>query len=709
MTFEKIQNDLASGRISPKDAYKEVTSKNNWKTINYYLHLDNISNEPLNDQQLQELNAIVNVMQTLYYTDAGTPLSDPSFDILQEMLVNMGVPRMTGEIELNSANKVAHQFTSLRGTLDKVYYLKSTDVRTNKSRKYLDDWIKSMEDRYKKATGEVIDLNRCYVLLQPKFDGVSCVLEVGDKLTWLTRGDTRNNLASDVSHIMKEFNDIYSGLAPGTGVKFELMVTEDDKDRVNEFNPDHPYKNSRQIVTSTLNSTDADYKVDYLWPVPLRIIHKGEDIETIHPDLVRLFPTMTCKLGDRDAIHDFAMKNKVVEHANMKFRTDGVVITIMDPHIQRVLGRENDINRFEIAYKFTEEKAYSRVKDVEFYVSEFGFITPVLVVNDVILKGNTVRRISLSNKERFDELGLCYGDEVCVLYDIIPYVTIDEKCRKSHGRKIDFTDRCPACGHKLDLNQTQVQCKNSQCPTKIIGRMLNYCSNLRIKNIGYETMKSLYDYGFLPDGICSLYQLKKHAIDIEMLDGFGRTKTRKIINEIESKRSIKDYELFGSIGIESLSMKTFRSIFSQIKLEDFLVMIQKKKFDDLMTSLIRINGIGQSKADVLVEYFKDSDNTKNLFKLIKMLRVSRSYGYTPDRGRIVFSGCRPSPTLETFLRRNGYDVSDSWSNSAAYLVIPSSSYESNKVSKARDHGVPVIALNNRSAQDVLMESIPGLK
>ena len=702
MTFEKILNDLTFDKITIKDAYDEVSQKDKMKTINYYVHLNNITKEPLKDSQLQELNAIVGVLQVLYTSAIGSPISDSNYDTLQEMLVDMGIPRLTGSVETNSANKVEHKYRNLRGTLDKVYYLYLTEKRTNKSRKYLDDWIKSVEIKYSLLTGKYINFNEVKVMLQPKFDGTSCIVESDDKPVWLTRGDTRNNKASDVSHIMNIFNEIY-GKEKGVGIKFEVMITEEDKDHINELYRHRQYKNSRQVVTSIMNSNEPDFKVDYLYPVPLRIIRDGEDVEQIHPELIEKFPTEICTLGDRDKIKEFANKYKYVTRNGKRFRTDGVVITILDPKIQKVLGRDNDINNFEVAYKFTEETAYTKVKKVEFYVSEFGFITPVLVVNDVILKGNTINHISLSNKERFDELNLSYGDEVKVLYDIIPYVTTDERCfRVINGRKIEFIKNCPICNTELDLTQTMVQCPNQNCSSRIIGRVMNYCSNLRIQNIGYQTLEALWKEGLLEHGIRSLYKLKKKSLEIQDIEGFGKLKTRKIISEIESKRRLKDYEFFGSIGIEGLSMKTFKIIFNEIKMSEFIDMIKLKNFDLMMAKLIKIKGIGESKSETLISYLKDTKFRVELQKLMEELTLYQTYGSEEtSKGRIVFSGCRPSSDVELLLTSNGWEPSESLNSKAKYLVIPTSGFESTKVDKAKANNIPIIAINDRDPIDVL--------
>ena len=694
MTFEHIYHELSSNRMKPAEAYDLINDKDKLRTINFYAHMSTVKNDPLSDSQLGELEAICNILQILYTSDVGSPIADTTYDILQEMLIDMGIPRLTGSIEINDNKKVGHTFKTLRGTLDKVYYLTSDEKRTNKSRKYLDEWIRSTEALYERRTGKKIDLNNAAVTVQSKFDGVSIILEWdGSNVLWLSRGLTSSNLASDESLHMRLFNEQYATGEP-KGVKFEVMIPEEAKDKINELYPDKPYKNSRQIVTSIMNSNEPDFKEEYLYPVPLRLIHPGEDVEEIHPTHYEQFPTLTCRLGDREKIRDFANAHRYVQTDKGRLRTDGIVITILDPEICRALGRDNDINNFEVAYKFTEECAYTRVKDVEFYVSEFGHITPVLVTNDVILKGNTINHISLSNKERFDELALCYGDTVKVLYDIIPYATLDECCtRQPHGRRIEFTTTCPRCHEPLKLDVVQVQCTNPDCPSRIVGNIMNYCSKLRIQNIGYQTLEMLYDVGLLPHGIRSLYSLKKKKIEIENLEGFGKLKSRKIIGEIEAKRRLKDYEFFGAIGIEGLSTKTFRLIFQQIPLDDFIAMISTKNLTMLEEKLKRIDGIGALKARALTEAYKDAKSRKEIDKLLKEVVLIASYGGEVKKC-VVFTGCRPNDEIDQYLNQHGYESSDSWINSAAYLVIPREGYQSSKVGKATSRNIPIITIDD---------------
>lgn len=721
MTFEKLLNDLSFNKITPQEAYNEVSSKKKMKTIHFYSNFSNISTDPLTDGQLQELNAIVEILHILFNSSVDSPVSDTEYESLHELLIDMGIPRISGNTKLDADTKVSHKFKNLRGTLAKVHYLNSDEKRTNKSRKYLDEWIKKMEALYEERTGKKINLNKVKILIQPKFDGASSVLEREIKLLWITRGDTRNNLAKNVSHIMNIFNDLYAHEEPGTGIKFEVMCTEENMKKINEFYRNHPYHNSRQIVTATLNSDEPDFKADYLYPVPLRIMRPGDEIESIHPDLIKNFPTEVCTFADRDIIRKFANEHKYVYHNGMRFRTDGAVMTILDPEIQKVLGRENNINNFEVAYKFTEEVAYTKVKNVEFYVSNFGYITPVVVVNDVILKGNNVNHISLSNKERFDELDLHYGDDIKVLYDIIPYVTLDGNCQRvKNGRKIEFVKECPKCHEPLEdvivsadtlapVKVTMVRCHNPNCPSRKVGRIYNYCCNLNIKNVGYQTLDTLYAVGLLDNGIVSLYKLRKKTALIEDLEGFGRIKTKKIIREIEAKRKLRDADFFGSLGIDNVSIKTFEAIFSNIKLEDFINMIKLKNWDLLRASLIKVDGVGDITCNQIINYLKNPQTTIELKKLFKEVKLIPSFVEGKVfKGRVTFTGCRPTNDVVAFLYDKDWKA-ESWSDKETkYLVIPDKDYDSAKVTKAHELGIPIIVLGDKDQKEALKEVIPGL-
>ena len=129
MTFQTLYDNTMSGIITPQAAYDEVNSPEKLKKINFYKNYSSISQNPLTEDQLQELMAIVGVLQILYDCKLGSPIDDTTYDVLEEELVNLGIPRNNSSIEINDSKKVSGKFTNLRGNLDKVYYLYPEDFR----------------------------------------------------------------------------------------------------------------------------------------------------------------------------------------------------------------------------------------------------------------------------------------------------------------------------------------------------------------------------------------------------------------------------------------------------------------------------------------------------------------------------------------------------------------------------------------------------
>ena len=223
---------------------------------------------------------------------------------------------------------------------------------------------------------------------------------------------------------------------------------------------------------------------------------------------------------------------------------------------------------------------------------------------------------------------------------------------------------------------------------------MNYCNGVRIQNIGFQTLDTLYTAGLLNHGIRDLYKLRKKIKKMEVLDGFGSLKSRKIVSEIEAKRRLRDYEFFGSLGIEGLNIKTFQLIFANIPLVEFIGILTNKKFKELELKLMGINGIGPIKAKDLCDYLSIAKNRNEIFKILEEVHL---YGTYQMDGRVlqrvVFSGCRPDDILIKKLETKGFQASSSWSNAAKCLVIPNHDYESNKVMKAINKHVPILTLD----------------
>jgi NAD-dependent DNA ligase len=626
----------------------------------------------------------------MYNNSGFTIITDPEYDVLQEYLISGGGNRLVGSVETYGTRK-EHMCPALRGSLSKVYALDETDELIGKSQSTLQEWIKSTEALYKSKTGKTIDLEACEVIVTCKFDGLSCVgyFDNEGTATFLSRGDTDTNLGVDISHIMNLLPKKLTNPEGFTNcaIQYEIMMRNSDLALLNE-EYGLTYKQSRSMVSSILSSEDGDNRYKYLVPVPLRIVFNGEDSPTIPGRHVREYPTLKCLLMDTDKIRLFAYENALYNDLRM----DGCVISLTDKDICRVLGREGDINKYEVAFKFTAEKGYSTVVNIIYSISAFGIITPIVQINPISLKGNTITNICIANKLRYDEMNLHYGDMVRVIYDIIPYVDLDPTCKdynkNTKGDIIPYPTTCPTCGELLRINDTITECENDNCPSRKRGRVYTYISRLGVKDVGLKTIELLFDNGIIDD-IPDLYRIVGKR-KIRAIKGFGDLKLKKLLTAIKSIETVNDCSFYDALGVRGLSKVTFKTIFHAYPHAQFQKDYEDKEWKKMKSILMAIKGIGSEKADILVKGLRK--NRKLIERLLKCVVIRETNeSNSISKGDVVFTKIRDLE-LEEYLTSLGYTISDSLTKGTRYLIVPSVNESSNKIIKAKKYGIDIVPI-----------------
>ena len=678
----------------------QLQSKETQEWISNFLNVHS-DNHNLSEEEIDKLKEIILMAQSIYnYSGNETGISDEIYDILYEKL-DQNLPNTLITTSVIGDKIGYHKFPSLRGTLDKIYYLTEEDGESvvNKSRRGLPEWISTCERKIKQKTGKNINLWDTDVYVFPKWDGVSCIFEFKDgKLERaLTRGFTETNEAQIVTHLFKDWaekelnpDSNFYGKYDEYAIKTEVMMSEDDLEIYNELYKTN-YKNSRSIVSSIMNSDEKDNRTKYLKLMSLResVLENGE--ESLQSLTAGAFnqPFLRCKLSDTEKIKQFAFANKYVDG----LRCDGAVIYIIDSDIQKILGRENNKQKFEVAFKFTEEIGYSKVKNIKFTMGLFGSVNPVLEIKPIKLKGNTIQNISLGSIARFNELNLAKGDRVKVLYDIIPYCVMDEtdeNCKRSDNIPFEAPEKCPECGEKLELKDDGaiLYCINKKCPCRKKGRILNYFNKMHIDGISYATVDVLYNEGFLKS-IEDVYKLEKHRKEIEKLDGFGKQSVKLMIDSINQNREIPEQQLLGSIGIEGISTKTFEKILRQISYDELFDLCKDDEMKAINT-LIAVNGIKEKTAVKIIDGIKE--NMSLIHKLennLTLVPFVSKHGYFS----VCFTKVR-NDTIEKYIIDNGGEVTDSVTKKTDLLVVPMMGVKSSKVSKAEKYNIPIITIND---------------
>lgn len=696
LDLSTVKFGLESDQIDVEDVIKFMHTPDIRKKISEFTSMVDTEEEGiLTDQDIQDLINIVDIAYSMYRIPGVDPIiTDTEYDKLVDLL-----SMFTGEHETRIVSDTVdeikhHKYPMLRGTLTKVHYLETPTESVNKSRRTLSSWVQKTEKLYEDETGNTIDLWEEYVYVFPKWDGVSVVFnfdEEGNVEDALTRGFTKFNTAESVRHHFTGMQRPLKGKS--YGMKTEILVSEEG---LIEFNEKYgrDYKQTRSIASGIINSDDAGEKDEYLVVMQLRYTEEGDQIEKLCPEVFD-HPYIKCKLKETDKIEEFAQEHRFVEG----LRCDGAVIHIIDPEIQKVLGRKDDRNNFEVAYKFTEEWEMSTITDIEFQVGLFGRIAPVAKFKPVKIKGNTINSASLGSIRRMEYLGLAKGDKVKVLYDIIPYVIMDDDCERSGKKPIAVKEVCPSCGEKLERDGAILSCKNPDCVCRKKGAILNYLIKMDIKGMSYDTIDDLYEFGIVRS-IKDLYKIHKHEKAINAIPGFGYKKFSSMVSGLDSKRNVPDYVLFGAVGIQGCSGKTFEKVFQTFTVADVMDMASA----NAVSAMTLVNGIGESKADAILRGVRE--NQKLIEFLIDEVGIVSTTGVNNTSiFNVCFTKVR-SKELEDWIAEHGGKTVDRVTLDTDFVVIPQAGVTSNKTVDAANKGVPVVVIDD--LKDEIYRKYPGI-
>ena len=267
-------------------------------------------------------------------------------------------------------------------------------------------------------------------------------------------------------------------------------------------------------------------------------------------------------------------------------------------------------------------------------------------------------------------------------------MSFDDECEHSDGDEIEIPENCPDCGEPLQFTENYgiASCVNKKCPCRQKGKILNYLNKMNIDGISYGIINKLYEYDIVKS-VKDLYSLNDKILDIINIDGFGEKSVVSWINEIEKHMEVDDYLVFGSIGVEGVSRKTFEKILQVYNSSELLEIADDGKFSKLIT----IPGIKDKTAIKIVTGIKE--NKKLIKFLLKTLTVHETKGSEADsKFSVCFTKVRDKE-LEKYVKDCGGTLDDSLKKTTTFLVVPDTSISSSKVTKAEKYGIPVIPIN----------------
>ena len=621
-----------------------------------------------------------------YYVDDEPIASDEEYDKLareclefennNKNLINPNSPnRRVGGAILKGFKKANH--------LSRMW--SQEDVFNDKE---LEDWIKRAS-----KVGENLEF-----FCQPKFDGASLnlIYENGILKQAITRGD--GEVGEDVTQNAMTIQSIPLEISEKSLIEIrgEVVIKKSDfetinierlkKSEVTFANPRNAAAGSlRQLDSSitskrklffnawgvgqnSLNFEKTSQMMDYIFSLgfvktPMQTLVKNiDDIKKLYENMIKKRDTFPMLL-------------------------DGMVIKIDDITTQQDLGFTQKFPRWSCAYKFPAVEKTTKLKDIILQVGRTGVVTPVAIVEPVLIEGANVERATLHNFDEIQRLDLKIGDEIIIIRsgDVIPKITKVLKDRRDGNEKeILKPTICPDCSSELLIEDIMIKCQNLDCPSRVVNSIIYFASKncLNIDGLGDKIVELLVNEKKIFD-ILDLYSLKYE--DLENLEGFKEKKINNLLNAIENSKNSELHRVLTALGIEHIGEVASKSICSKFGLN--LVDIS---FEDL----ISIDGIGEQMANSFLEFFRvNREFVLKLFYILKpkvTIKEEAKDNIFKNKTVVVTGTMSKSrDEIKIFLENLGAKVSSSVSKKTDFLIYGEDA--GSKYDKAIELGVKILS------------------
>lgn len=390
----------------------------------------------------------------------------------------------------------------------------------------------------------------------------------------------------------------------------------------------------------------------------------------------------------------------------LDYDLDGMVYKVNDFELQNRLGFVARSPRFAIAHKFPAEKAKTEIENIIIQVGRTGALTPVAALKPVNIGGVVVSRATLHNQDEIARKDIRIGDVVLIQRagDVIPQVLeVDLSKRNESSVKFEFPKNCPVCGSEVLKNDEDVVLRCSgglSCEAQLKETLKHFVSKdaFDIIGLGKKQIENFYSEGRIASfaDIFTLEEREKNSPNpLSKKNGWGEKSIQNLFFAINQKRQISLEKFIYSIGIRHVGETTAKLLAQHFtsyqNFKKFMIDRSEEEYHDF----VAIDGIGEKMAQAILDYFRDSRNSKMVFDLEGQLQILDAIQRNSDSklaGKsIIFTG-----TLEKMTRAEakkkaedlGMKVVGSVSSKTDFVVVGAEA--GSKLKKATELGLKVL-------------------
>ena len=577
--------------------------------------------------------------------------------------------------------------------------------------------IGDMQDFLKKINNFLNKKNENIKLFsEPKIDGISATLiyEKGNLIKGLSRGDgvTGEDILENLKTISNIPKKILSKDIPDLlEIRCEVYIGKQDFVKIEDkfANPRNAAGGSlRQKNPKETSKIPLKYFAYGFGAIePMIFTAQSEFLEKIKKWGFEVNPLAKAVNGINEIEKQYLKIDRL--RSSLNYDIDGLVYKVNNLNLQKRLGNTSNSPRWATAYKFSAEKAVTKIKDIIIQVGRTGAITPVARVEPVTVGGVVVSNATLHNEDEIQRKDIRIGDTIKIQRagDVIPQVvSVDLSKRNKNTKKFIFPIKCLCGGEtKKELSKNKKKhdavrrcTKGYDCKFTAKEKLKHIVSKeaLNIDGFGKKVIEQFWDLKLIkePSNIFELDYSK-----IQKLEGWGNLSINNLKEAIQNSKLIALDRFIFSIGIRHIGQENAKIIASfLVSIKNFTKLFNFTSRKEILTSLIDLDGIGQTQIESIDIFFLNETNTKIIKDLINKLNIS-NYSIKNRDGKLsnkklMFTGGFQNMSrseAKSIAENKGGKVLGSISKNLNYLVVGENKPTKKKIDQAKELNIKIIS------------------
>jgi len=550
---------------------------------------------------------------------------------------------------------------------------------------------------------------------EPKIDGISATLiyENGILTKGLSRGD--GLVGEDILENLKTISSIPKNIQKKNPPKLLEIRCEIFIGKKDFFNLKDKFANPRNAAGGSLRQKNPSETSK----IPLKYFAYG--FGAVEPMIFKTQSDFLNKISKwkfninplskiiRNLQEVEKEHNKINQiRSSLDYDIDGIVFKVNDLNLQKRLGNTSNSPRWAIAYKFSAEKATTRIKDIVIQVGRTGAITPVAKVEPVTVGGVVVSNATLHNEDEIKRKDIRVGDSIIIQRagDVIPQVvSVDKSKRNEDSKKYIFPKKC-LCGAETKKELSKSTNKLDAVRRCIKGYDCKFIAKEKLKHIvskeafnidglGKKVIEQFWHLNFIkkPSDIFNLNYAK-----IKMLDGWGDLSINNLKKAIEKSKVITLERFIFSIGIRHIGQenaKILADFFNSI--EEFKKLFDTNNKKKILVNLVDLDGIGETQIQSIENFFSNETNVKIIKDLINKLTIknyiTKNFEGKFSNKKLMFTGGFKNMSrseAKAIAESNGGKVLGSITKKLDFLVVGESKPTKKKIEQAKQLNIRII-------------------